>query len=187
MKRIKHLKNLEITLILALLAIGVLFPWHSSLLGGNTAVMQPSDGYKVAEDGLLAKHSTFPQPEQQEPDFIPSISQGNTVLSLSQIPEEKTRRINVVITAYSSTVDQTDNTPHTTASGDRVKEGIVANNALPFGTEIKIPELYGDQTFVVKDRLNRRKSSYHVDIWFRTREEAIEFGSKKTYIEVIES
>lgn len=149
--------------------------------------MQPSDSYKVAEDGLLAKHSTFPQPEQQEPDFTPSISQGNTVLSLSQIPEEETRKINVVVTAYSSTPDQTSGDPYTTAAGTRVREGIVANNALPFGTKIRIPELYGDQIFVVEDRLHWRKGNYHVDIWFPTREGAIEFGSKRTHIEVIES
>jgi len=189
MKREKQLKKIEIGLILALLAVGVLFPWHSPFLGGNKASFQPSDGSKEMEGGLLAKQSKIPRLDEQEPDFSPSISQGNTVLSLSQIPEEKqqTRKINVVLTAYSSTPDQTDGSPYITAAGTRVRSGIVANNVLPFGTEIKIPELYGNETFVVEDRLHWSKSNYHVDVWFPSRAQAIEFGAKRTYIEVLES
>jgi len=192
MKRLKNIKNIELGLILALLALGVLLPWHSPLFGGNTASNRTSSGYEEVREGLLAKQTTIPQPKEQKPDFSPSISQGNTVLALSQIPEEKeqkekTRKINVVITAYSSTVDQTDSTPFTTAAGTKVERGVVANNALPFGTEIKIPELYGEETFTVEDRLNWKKSNYHVDIWFPSREKAIEFGRKHTYIEVLES
>ena len=188
MKNFTDLKNSELVLILALLAAGVLLPWHSPLLGGNSPSNAPSHGYEEAEDGLLARQTTIPQPNDEELDFSPSISQGNTVLSLSQIPEEEQkedRKIKMVITAYSSTVDQTDNSPFTTASGAKVKSGIVANNALPFGTEVKIPELYGDRTLVVKDRLHPRKGNRHLDIWFPSEEQAIEFGSKTATVEVV--
>jgi len=188
MKNFTDLKNSELVLILALLAAGVLLPWHSPLLGGNSPSNTPSHGYKEVEGGLLAKQTTIPQPNDVDLGFSPSISQGNTVLSLSQTPEEAqkdNRRTKMVITAYSSTVDQTDNTPFTTASGAKVKNGIVANNALPFGTEVKIPELYGDRTFVVEDRLHWRKGNYHLDIWFPSKKQAIEFGSKTATVEVI--
>jgi 3D (Asp-Asp-Asp) domain-containing protein len=101
-------------------------------------------------------------------------------------PVKVTRTFNVVITAYSSTVEETDDTPFITASGSWVRDGIIANNMLPFGTKIRIPELYGDKVFVVEDRMNWRKSNYHVDIWFPSKSEAKEFGAERTYIEVLE-
>ncbi|MBI2036999.1 MAG: hypothetical protein HYT14_01400, partial [Candidatus Liptonbacteria bacterium] len=55
----------------------------------------------------------------------------------------------VTITAYSSTPEETDSTPFITASGTHVRDGVVAANFLPFGTAVKIPELYGDRLFVV--------------------------------------
>jgi len=99
----------------------------------------------------------------------------------------RTKKVKVMITGYSSTVCQTDSTPFITASGKFVEDGIVANNMLPFGTIIKIPEIYGDKIFVVEDRMNSRKGYYHVDIWFEDYYQAKEFGSKTTYIEVLES
>ena len=96
------------------------------------------------------------------------------------------RKIKVIVTAYSSTTWQTDDTPYTTANGSEVRDGIVANNMLPFGTAIKLPELYGNKVFTVEDRMHSRKSKYQVDIWFPTLEEAKAFGVKETYIEVVE-
>jgi 3D (Asp-Asp-Asp) domain-containing protein len=106
---------------------------------------------------------------------------------VSTVKTSKTKKILVVITAYSSTVDQTDDTPFITANGSYVRDGIIANNMLPFGTKVKIPELYGNKEFVVEDRMNALKSDYHIDIWLPSREQAINFGVKKAYIEVSQS
>jgi len=46
---------------------------------------------------------------------------------------------------------------------------------LPIGTKIKIPSLFGDKVFEVKDRMNKR-FYYRIDIWFPTKEEAQKFG-----------
>ena len=100
---------------------------------------------------------------------------------------EVVKTIKMVITAYSSTEDQTDNTPLVTASGKYVKEGIVANNMLPFGTKIRIPELYGDKIFTIEDRMHQRKGKYHTDIWFPEYQEAKNFGAKLLDIEILES
>src|SRR3989344_503711 len=94
--------------------------------------------------------------------------------------------IKVIVTAYSSTPDQTDDTPFITASGKQVTDGIVANNMLPMGTQIRIPELYGDKIFVIEDRMNKRKSPYHIDIWFPEKQLAVNFGVKTAEIEVLE-
>jgi 3D (Asp-Asp-Asp) domain-containing protein len=68
-----------------------------------------------------------------------------------------------------------------------VSDGIVANNMLPFGTKIRMPELYGDKVFVVEDRMHQRKGKYHLDIWFPDQSGAKKFGAKITYVEVLEN
>ncbi len=110
------------------------------------------------------------------------ISEGKTDES-----KDAVSRIKVVLTGYSSTAAQTDSTPFITANGTYVRDGIVANNGLPFGTEIRIPELYGDKVFSVEDRMHWRKGDYHFDIWFSTYEQAKNFGVKYAYVEVLEN
>lgn len=97
---------------------------------------------------------------------------------------EAKRTMVVLATAYSSTPDQTDDTPFVTAWNTRVRDGIIAANFLPFGTEIRIPEIFGDKIFVVEDRMHQRYF-YRVDVWFPERSLAKEFGVKKVTIEVI--
>jgi len=119
----------------------------------------------------------------------PILLQNNTVaesFGLSAESLKPTTKYYMIITAYSSTEDQTDSTPFITASQKQVADGIVANNMLPFGTNVKIPELYGDKIFTVEDRMHYRKGYYHLDIWFPTREEAKNFGVKKAHIEIID-
>jgi 3D (Asp-Asp-Asp) domain-containing protein len=116
------------------------------------------------------------------------ISQGNSVLRISNPnnPEKEPIRILAIVTAYSSTPWETDEDPHITASGKPVRDGIVANNLLPFGTKIKIPEIFGDKIFVVEDRMKRGKSKYQFDVWFENYFEALKFGAKRTYVEILE-
>jgi 3D (Asp-Asp-Asp) domain-containing protein len=89
----------------------------------------------------------------------------------------------VPVTAYSSTVDQCDDDPFITANGDWVYDGGIAANFLPFGTKVRIPEIYGDKVFTVNDRMNSRYY-YRADIWMETRQEAINFGLKTVTLEV---
>lgn len=90
----------------------------------------------------------------------------------------------VSATGYSSTPEQTDNTPFITASGIHVRDGVIAANFLPFGTVIKIPELFGDKTFVVEDRMHNRYW-FNIDIWFPEKDLAKEFGIKVIKIEIV--
>jgi 3D (Asp-Asp-Asp) domain-containing protein len=108
--------------------------------------------------------------------------------SLAQVanPQNPKNIMKVIITAYSSTPEETDDTPFITAAGTPVRDGIVANNLLPFGTKIKIPDLYGNKVFVVEDRMNRRKGNNQFDIWFPSHPQAENFGVKITYIEILE-
>ena len=156
---------------------------------------------KSAEANLVEikedKSSSLPFAVAREGEEIPQalekrlpLLQENSLLPISDPsnPEfQLTQKIEVVVTAYSSTVDQTDSDPFITAAGTWVKEGIVASNLLPFGTEIRIPEIYGEKIFVVEDRMSWRKGEYHIDIWFPDYWQALNFGVKETYIEILES
>lgn len=92
--------------------------------------------------------------------------------------------LTVDVTGYSSTPDQTDDDPFITASGKYVGEGIIAANFLPFGTKVRFPERFGNQVFVVEDRMNKRFYN-RADIWFETREEAQNFGVQSLKIEIL--
>ena len=114
------------------------------------------------------------------------IAYGSSLLNPSPIPEpvEEVKSVEAVVTAYSSRVEETDSTPFTTASGSKVRTGVVAANWLPLGTQIRIPEFFGSQVFTVEDRMNKRHSK-KVDVWFSDTGEALRFGKKITRIEIL--
>lgn len=102
-------------------------------------------------------------------------------------------KMRVVATAYSSTPDQTDDSPCITANGFNVcahysasgTVDTVAANFLPINSIIKIPELFGDQkVFVVRDRMNARYGPGRIDVWLPERDDAVQFGKRPLVIEV---
>lgn len=137
--------------------------------------------------GFINLKSSFLSQEEDPPDTKEALVliQGNTLQSLplpfTGIPA--TRKLKVIATAYSSTPEQTDETPFITASGKQVREGIVAANFLPLGTKIMVPDLYGERVFVIEDRMHPRKEQ-QIDIWFPDSETALHFGAKTVTIEV---
>ena len=68
------------------------------------------------------------------------------------------------ITAYTSSVKETDDTPFITAANTRVRDGVVGTNHLAFGTRIMIPRIFGDKVFVVEDRMHERFPDT-IDVW----------------------
>ena len=163
--------------------IEIFFVW--GVVGG--VIFSLSGALAAVQGDSLPENST-------EIDGSLNLIQDNSVFSNSEhyLPEYKlvhdsdgSKKIKVAVTAYSSCPGETDGDPYITASGKWVQDGIVAANFLPFGTEIKIPELYGNKIFVVQDRMHPRKK-YQVDIWFPSKTEAIEFGAHYTYIELVE-
>jgi 3D (Asp-Asp-Asp) domain-containing protein len=63
---------------------------------------------------------------------------------------------------YNAEKGQTDGNPRRTASGNEVREGIAANNCLPFGTII---EVEGKGRFEIQDRMNKRYGCDDFDIF----------------------
>lgn len=125
-----------------------------------------------------------------EADYIlyPAVIQSQIIGGIELVNKTpiamKNIRPTVTITAYSSRVQETDSTPFITASGYRVRDGIVAANWLPFGTKVKIPALFGDKIFVVEDRMHRRNSE-KLDIWFSETSDAFKFGVRRANVEIL--
>ena len=72
-----------------------------------------------------------------------------------------------------------------TASDTKTADGIVANNLLPFGTKVKIPSIFGNKIFTVRDRMNKRKGNYYMDIWYSSCTKAKKFGAKSASVQII--
>jgi 3D (Asp-Asp-Asp) domain-containing protein len=144
-------------------------------------------GFSV-QTSLLSVHMTTTSqvayPATQE---VAILSLNDSVQALSDVifavPQPETH--SVTLTAYSSSEDETDNTPFITASGKHTREGIVAANFLPFGTRIQIPALFGDKIFIVEDRMHPRKTN-SVDIWMSSKKKALRFGIREAEIVVLE-
>ncbi len=147
------------------------------------AALDYKEGFIISTEGVIVSNSS---PNYHHPQ----------VTAIDDHHEEDVRKVKREITAeltgYSSTVDQTNSNPFVTASGAGVRDGIVAANFLEFGTELRIPEYFGDKVFVVKDRMNTRydypkDNSYegYIDIWFHTRSEANNFGRVRGKVEIL--
>lgn len=92
-------------------------------------------------------------------------------------------------TAYNSEVAQCNSEPCITANGFNVCEhGIedtIAANFLPFGTKVRIPDLFGDRIFIVRDRMNARYPD-RVDVWMLEKSDAVQFGVRRAEIQIVE-
>ncbi len=144
----------------------------------------------IALGVMVMPQTTHADLESQHAKVVPSTLVYNGHLTICKIDKSSyqvVKTIKMVITAYSSTEDQTDDTPFITASNKRVRDGIIANNLLAFGTKVRFPELYGDKVFTVEDRMHPRKGKNHADIWFPEYEQAKNFGYKISSIQVLEN
>jgi 3D (Asp-Asp-Asp) domain-containing protein len=97
--------------------------------------------------------------------------------------------VHLAVTAYTSRAAETDGDPCRTASGmdvcERNIEDVVATNFayLPFGTRLRIPELFGNRIFQVQDRMNERYGRT-VDVWMTSLPAAKKFGHRWAMVEI---
>lgn len=163
-----HSQNVVSAAVLAVFAFQFIFPQHV------TAAVAAE-----LETSLLLPKVTISEGQKS----------SDTVVLARPIREyEVVGTYKITVTAYSSTVDQTDSTPCITANGfdlcEHNREDVIAANFLPFGTKVRIPEYFGDRIFTVQDRMNARYY-YRADVWFKTREKAIAWGAPYTVVEVV--
>lgn len=125
---------------------------------------------------VTTEPSTGSTPTLAAASYVPAQKNVRTTISLVlNTVEAQSEPKRVAVTAYSSTPDQTDDTPFEMANGARVHDGAIAANFLPFGTKVMFPELFGKKIFTVEDRMAPRNGD-KMDVWMSTREAAIRFG-----------
>jgi 3D (Asp-Asp-Asp) domain-containing protein len=122
----------------------------------------------------------FSQNAQKTTSIQTAAATQEPILAISK---PKTRK--VWVTAYSSTPEETDDTPFIAANGTLVHDGVIAANFLPFGTKVQIPSRFGNKIFVVEDRMHERKTNV-VDIWMPSKNEAKRFGAYYTEIVILD-
>jgi 3D (Asp-Asp-Asp) domain-containing protein len=101
--------------------------------------------------------------------------------------------VKVVATGYSSTIQETDDTPFVTASNTRTRRGVLAlsrdllkrytaDAPFDFGDRV---HLSGLGNFIVEDSMNRRWDN-RIDLWFASSAEARKFGIREVYMSLVE-
>lgn len=102
---------------------------------------------------------------------------------------ESVFRLSITVTGYSSTPDQTDDSPFTTAMNTTVHPGVLALSrdllreftpGAPFCFG-DIVELEGLGVFSVEDTMNPRYTK-RADIWFQSREAATRWGNRTLHL-----
>ena len=111
-------------------------------------------------------------------------AQDPVMNAVANLSKDSYSVLSMRITAYSSTPEETDDTPFIMANGGIVHDGAAASNILPFGTKIKIPALFGDKIFTIEDRMSP-KFQRTIDIWMPTKGKAIVFGVTNAKIVVL--
>jgi len=160
--------SIKLAIISAIIGFSFLSPWAGILVEGSLATI-------TVNDSSLIEAIPSDSPSSSNQDFLQGIDS----------PQGRGITKTVTVTAYSSTPDQTDDSPFITASGQFVRDGIIASNFLAFGTKVQFPDLFGDKVFQVEDRMHQRYDTGRVDIWFPDRNSAKTFGIQKTAMIVL--
>lgn len=133
-----------------------------------------------------AAESDFDNVEFDFPFGALRVSQDSLLQAKSPKPLESAPIFLMYVTAYSSSADETDSTPDVTASGTRVRDGVVASNLFSFGTRIRIPGLFGNKIFLVEDRMSQRFGN-RIDVWMPSKGKALRFGKQMAEVKLVES
>lgn len=177
-KILKHQKLQFIVLFVLVFELAFPFQVAGASIEQNNAQIKPNLVIKAANPDNQESHYTA-KSEAKMSVFLAVPRREYKVLKTLEIP----------VTAYNSLPEQTDSTPCHTANGFDLcahnQEDVIATNFLPFGTKVRMPELFGDRIFTVQDRMNARYH-YRADIWMKSRPAAVKFGLVYTKIEVVE-
>ncbi len=138
----------------------------------------------------LTLPNTKPVNAQPTPVDQPAVTSVATQVlpslpSVGDKPVKVTKTLTVRASAYTSSRAETDSDPFTTASGTKVRDGIIAANGLPFGTKVRIPQIDHDKIFVVQDRMNARWGNRKIDIWMTHRADALNWGVRTVTLEIV--
>jgi len=127
--------------------------------------------FETMQDSILTAFGGEPLKKNAYMEQYLSVSRRQRLESYVP-PAEK---VKILVTGYSSTVDQCDSSPFITASGTHVRYGTMAcPPQYPLGTMVTIDNM---GTFVCEDRGGAIKGN-HFDMWFASREAALDWGKR---------
>lgn len=154
------------TVLLVIFVFDFLFFPLPSIADIESVTTTPKYASKIIVEGSEQESDS-----QNQDKYLPSMEELEIKYSLT-----------VSMTAYSSSIDECQGDPCITANGFNVckndQEDTIATNRLPLGTKVKIPGLYEDKVFIVRDRMNKRYYN-RADIWMKSKEKAKQFGIKR--------
>ena len=148
--------------------------------------------------GLVGLEAWAPSPNSAVPTGrvfseiereAPIYSSGTLTMPASIAHPRSVFRVSITVTGYSSTADQTDDSPLITAMNTTVHPGMLALSrdllreftpGAPFRFG-DIVELEGLGVFTVEDTMNPRFSK-RADIWFQSREAATRWGNRTLHL-----
>lgn len=159
-------------------------PFAYSIIFALVVIAAGQIGSSMTYDApRAAAATTTPATVEDEPDPIPPDYTGlKTVMLTADLPHELT--FFAEVSAYTSSVDETDDTPNINAMGTRPGPGSIAcPTRYAFGTKVMIN---GDE-FSCDDRMNPRYAGGdYFDIWIETKAQAFQWGRRTVEVIVIE-
>lgn len=125
---------------------------------------------------MLAGDNLYVIPSYQEP----IVSEEAVDVREVPVPSDYQEELTAVVTAYSSSPDETWGDPFIAANGERVFDGLVAcPRRYPFDTLV----LINGRVYVCGDRLHPKYDS-RFDIWMDSKQKALNFGKKEIEVKV---
>lgn len=189
----------HVTAPLAALMLGLLFPPLALATPALPSSAVASQAVRAALNtpATTAKPVSTVKPTSTVKPVSAAAARAQGVTKASSSALRSTgRSATVHSTAYNSTPGQTDSTPFITATGTRVRSGVVALSRdllgrFPYGTRLSIEDLSGrysgylrGRVFVVEDTMNVRIGNT-LDIWMGSRGEALSWGSRNVWITAV--
>lgn len=184
MRIVSTLVVLRLLLVIALPALAVESDSVETL---TKTKIKNQEIIEVFEKERLVTFSDSILTNQQAPDQESLSVYGSKIkgYSSSKTANEAVygKKMDILVTGYSSTPDQCWGNPFITASGARVHVGTMAcPPEYAFGTKIEID---GMGTYVCEDRGGAIKGN-HFDMWFESRGEALQWGKRIVEARIIQ-
>lgn len=116
-------------------------------------------------------------------DKMVAPQEQQTSLKVPEVTPNPTQVMSASVSAFTSAVEETDDTPNVTASGTYVHPGTAAcPTRYPFGTRI----LVAGKTYVCEDRMALRfRAGNYFDLWMASRTSALQWGRRSVSVEVL--
>lgn len=135
--------------------------------------------------GVLAAMSAVPQPpDAHAQELVPVAPQKAPSAPEAPAPEHPAgSAVYATVTAYSSSPDETDDTPFITADGSHVTRGTLAcPSRYEFGQKV----LIDGEIYTCQDRMAARyRNLEHFDIWMPSKAAALAYGTKQITITIL--